>query len=160
MLRHSLSRAGSVWRAVAVVISWTMVCKNSFLFSALVRTFRKVRRSDRHMAQTRVPNKGSTGSALQGRQACLSMLCSLSGSRQGNLQHMYDILGQMEHMVFVWTKSGAEGLMHQHALKSCGQSACKACLTMSRGAVALARTENSRPESLQVMFPYPKTPLM
>ena len=64
MLRHSLSRAGSVWRAVAVVMSCTMVVRNSFLFSALVRTFRKVRRRDRNMAHTKVPNRGSNGSAL------------------------------------------------------------------------------------------------
>ena len=67
MVRHSRSSAGSVCLAVAVVISCTMVCRNSFLFSALVSTFRKVSLRERHMAQTRVPKRGSTGSALQTR---------------------------------------------------------------------------------------------
>ena len=67
MVRHSRSSAGSVCLAVAVVISCTMVCRNSFLFSALVSTFRKVSLRERHMAQTRVPKTGSTGSALHSR---------------------------------------------------------------------------------------------
>ena len=72
MVRHSRSSAGSVCLAVAVVISCTMVCRNSFLFSALVRTFRKASLRERHMAHTRVPNRGSTGSALHPRDVGFS----------------------------------------------------------------------------------------
>jgi len=78
MVRHSRSSAGSVCLAVAVVISCTMVCRNSFLFSALVRTFRKASLRERHMAHTRVPNRGSTGSALHPRDGMLD-----SGKRAG-----------------------------------------------------------------------------
>ena len=88
MFRHSVSRAGSVWRAVAVVISCTMVVRNSFLFSALVRTFRNVRRRDRHMAQTRVPNRGSTGSALHQPSPAIHADTSTNGTKACRLEKM------------------------------------------------------------------------
>lgn len=43
----------------------TMDDRNSFLASMLFSALLNVRRSERHMAQTRVPNKGSTGVALK-----------------------------------------------------------------------------------------------
>lgn len=40
--------------------------RKSFFVSMPFRAFLKVRRKERHIAQTSVPNKGSGGSALQG----------------------------------------------------------------------------------------------